>query len=59
MRDYLLGIEHKQIQIEYDSLRDLKFIKEEVQSLKIRKELLTQVKDALSMLELPSIQVLR
>jgi hypothetical protein len=37
MRDYLLGIEHKPIQIDYDSVQDLKAIKEEVQSLKIRK----------------------
>jgi hypothetical protein len=43
MRDHLMGIEHNEVEIEYTSIKDLRDIKEEVEKLRIRKKLLTQV----------------
>ena len=59
MRDHLLGIEHTDVVHDYTSIKDLREIKEEISQLKIKKLLLTQVKEALSKLELPSIKILR
>jgi hypothetical protein len=59
MRDYLLGIEHTEVVNEYTSIKDLREIKEEISQLRIRKQLLTQVREALSKLELPSIKLVR
>jgi hypothetical protein len=44
---------------EYTSIKDLREIKEEISQLRIRKQLLTQVREALSKLELPSIKLVR
>jgi hypothetical protein len=59
MRDHLLGVEHKEIVEEYTSVKDLRDIKVEISKLRIRKTLLTQVREAVQKLQLPSISVLR
>jgi hypothetical protein len=41
MRDVLLNIEHKPAETSYTSIKDLRKIREEVQSLRIRKQLLS------------------
>lgn len=52
MRDNLLGIEHKNVEVSYTSISDLKQLREEVANLRLRKRLLSQIWDGLQTLQL-------
>ena len=47
MRDHLMGIDHKYVETEYTSVKDLRDVREEVSKLRIRKILLKQVHTAI------------